>query len=77
MTVYHRIKVLVIKGVRLLNSGFKWVRPRSRNMIFLQPVIKPCDYCDANGLCIVIEADYEVYPVICADCLERMLGILR
>lgn len=73
MTIYHRIRVWCIKGYRLLTNGFKWVRPREHNVIFHKPVIAQCDYCDATGSCTVLEADYEVYPVICADCLRRAL----
>lgn len=75
MTIYHRLKVWAIKGYRLVTSGFMWIRPRTRNSIFILPVIKDCDYCDAHGSCVVLEADYEVYPVMCVDCIKKALRI--
>lgn len=74
MTIYHRLKVWSIKGYRLITSGFKWVRPRTRNVIFLQPVYQDCDYCDATAMTVVLEADYEVYPRICGNCLNKCLA---
>lgn len=77
MTIYHRVKVWLIKGFRLAMNAFKWVRPRTYNAIFTERVIGNCDYCELKNLPLaVLEADYEVYPKICGNCLDACFRVL-
>jgi hypothetical protein len=76
MTIYHRLKVWAIKGYRFIRFGFKQVRPRRDMAIFTQPQARHCDYCSEEKMCVVIEADYEVFPTICKSCLWRMLTVI-
>lgn len=76
MTIYHRLKVWAIKGYRAVRYGFLFVQPRLLNAIWLQPVVKRCDYCGHNNKCVTLECDYEVVATICGNCLSAAQHVL-
>lgn len=59
--------------------GFKKVRPRTTNQIFIKPERAKCDYCSSKVLCVQLEGEYGVLFNICELCartIQRTFALL-
>lgn len=78
MTIYHRLKVWAIKGYRFFRYGFKQIRQRSTNAIFLTTVKGECDYCHDEWTDVAaLECEWEVVALICEKCTEKVLAVFK
>ncbi len=77
MTIYHRLRVWMYKGFRIVTNAFKFTRSRTVNAIWMLPVFGECDYCGNDKQCATLEGDYETVVQICGSCLQKAMDVLQ